>query len=61
MPIFIDEIIIRGEVSPSPVGSSSDQVAAAETGGADRQLLVSEVTEAVIEHLERVLERIGER
>jgi hypothetical protein len=61
MPIFIDEIIIRGEVSPSPVGSSSERTGGTDTSGADRQSLVTEVTEAVIEHLERALERIGER
>jgi len=60
MPVFIDEIIIRGEVSPTPVGGSSDSGA---QGGVapDRQSLVNEVTEAVIEHLERALERVGER
>ena len=61
MPIFIDEIIIRGEVSPSPAGGSSERMAGAGAGPADRQSLVNEVTEAVIEHLERALERIGER
>lgn len=63
MPIFIDELVIRGEVVPSiPSGSSQSPAGAgAGMGAADRQALVTEVTEAVIEHLERALERVGER
>lgn len=63
MPIFIDELVIRGEVVPSiPSGGAQPPAGAgAGLGSADRQALVSEVTEAVIEHLERALERVGER
>ena len=62
MPIFIDELVIRGEVTPPTRSGSSDRNAPENfTSAAERQAIVSEVTEAVIEHLERALERVGER
>ncbi len=62
MPIFIDELVIRGEVVPSvPAAAGGAQAGGNVGAGADRQALVAEVTETVIEHLERALERIGER
>ena len=62
MPIFIDELVIRGEVSPSiPSGTGHPPGPGSDMGPTDRQALVVEVTEAVIDHLERALERIGER
>jgi hypothetical protein len=63
MPIFIDELVFRGEVVPSPRGTDSGnpQGAGADGAAADRQALMAEVTQAVIDHLERALERVGER
>lgn len=62
MPIFIDELVFRGEVAPVPAGGGSERPAGnGEASAADRQALVAEVTEAVIDHLERALERVGER
>lgn len=62
MPIFIDELVFRGEVVPSPTGGGSDRSAATgEPSASDRQSLIADVTEAVIDHLERALERVGER
>ena len=61
MPIFIDELVIRGEVVPSIPSGASQPQAVSGMGAADRQALITEVTEAVIEHLERALERVGER
>lgn len=63
MPIFIDELVFRGEVVPSNTGGGTERRGGVgiEVGGAERQALVAEVTETVIEHLERALERVGER
>jgi hypothetical protein len=63
MPIFIDEIVFRGEVLPAGVGGGSDRQGggAVVANAADRQAMIADVTEAVIEHLERALERVGER
>ena len=62
MPIFIDELVFRGEVVPSIApAAGGPQGDANIEAGADRQAMIAEVTETVIEHLERALERIGER
>lgn len=63
MPIFIDEIVFRGEVLPPGAGGGSDRQGGGgvESSVADRQAMIAEVTETVIEHLERSLERVGER
>lgn len=63
MPIFIDELVFRGEVVPASTGGASDRPSGSGGEGrmADRQEIIADVTEAVIEHLERALERIGDR
>ena len=63
MPIFIDEVVIRGEIVPAGVVAPGTDVGAGSTNapGVDRQELVAEITQAVIDHLERALERVGER
>jgi Family of unknown function (DUF5908) len=60
MPVFIDEVVFKGQVGP---GAATQGGAPPEPAGADagRDALIAEVTQAVIEHLERALERIGER
>lgn len=57
MPVFIDEIVFRGEIRPSAPAPA----AAPPAPGVDRDGLVAEVAQAVIDHLERALERIEER
>lgn len=62
MPIFIDEIVIRAELSPGGAAAGAEAGAGpAAAGGAERRALADEVTQRVIDHLERALERIGER
>ena len=60
MPVFIDEIVFRGEIRAA--GAASGAAAPAASGAAaNRDSLVAEVAQAVIDHLERALERIEER
>jgi hypothetical protein len=61
MPIFIDEVIFRGEVTSGAASAAPAQGGVNAAGSSDRDALVSEVTQAVIDHLERALERSGER
>lgn len=62
MPVFIDEVVFRGEVTASRAAGSAEAAAGAGGGaGPDRDALIAEVSQAVIDHLERALERIGER
>jgi phenylpyruvate tautomerase PptA (4-oxalocrotonate tautomerase family) len=60
MPVFINEVVFRGDVQraqePREAGAS-----AAAPDPAMREALIAEVTQAVIDHLERELDRIGER
>lgn len=59
MPVFINEVVVRGEVggeSPRP-GSA----AAAPDDAAMRARLIDEVTQAVIDRLEYELDRLSER
>lgn len=57
MPVFIDEIVFRGEIRPAGTAPAAAGPAAA----GDRDGLVAEVAQAVIDHLERALERSEER
>jgi hypothetical protein len=59
MAVFIDEIVFKGEVHGPASAAAGDGDPAAAT--AQREALIAEVTQAVIDHLERALERIGER
>ncbi len=62
MPVFINEVVFRGEIQReaaplqgTPAGGLAPDDRAA------RSQLVAEVAQAVIDHLEQELERIGER
>lgn len=62
MPVFIDEVVFHGEVTSDRAAAPAAAAKSADgAGGPERDALISEVTQAVIEHLERALERIGER
>ena len=61
MPVFINEVVFRGDVQ-----RAGDAPAAAPGGGtgfdpATRQQLIDDVTQAVLDYLEREMDRIGER
>jgi hypothetical protein len=61
MPVFINEVVFRGDLQ----GSRETRDAAPGGGNAGdpagRQALIDEVTQAVLDYLERELERMGER
>ena len=63
MPVFINEVVFRGEIQRA--GEPGQRAAAEGQPAADdlaaRARLVAEVTQAVIDQLERELDRIGER
>jgi Family of unknown function (DUF5908) len=63
MPVFINEVVFRGEVQrpaePGQRAPAGGQPAADDPAG--RARLVAEVTQAVIDQLERELDRIHER
>ncbi|MFC5696180.1 DUF5908 family protein [Pseudomonas sp. GCM10022186] len=60
MPVFINEVVIRSTVD-QPQPAPGAQPAQASDTPVDRAALVAEVTRAVIDYLERELDRIGER
>ncbi|MDP3224958.1 MAG: DUF5908 family protein [Rubrivivax sp.] len=51
MPFVIDEVVINVEVAPGPAAPQAG--AGAGTGTADRQALVAEVVEQVLDILQR--------
>lgn len=61
MPVFINEVVFRADLQRAR--GTSD--AAPGSGNADdpagRQALIDEVTRAVLDYLEREMERMGER
>ncbi len=60
MPVFINEVVFRGDVrSAQGPGDAAPGAPAAEP--ANREALIAEVTQAVIDYLERELDRVGER
>ncbi|MCY1268264.1 hypothetical protein D9M68_211940 [compost metagenome] len=59
MPVFINEVVVRGTVDRPSAQAPGEQPAQA--APVDREELVAEVTRRVIEQLERELDRIGER
>ena len=60
MPVFINEVVIRANVERAgqPAGAGG---AAPAADLPDKRALVAEVTQAVINYLERELDRVGER
>lgn len=60
MPVFINEVVIRSNVDRPGMATAGQPGSAAGTA-VDREALVAEVTRAVLDHLERELDRIGER
>jgi len=60
MPVFINEVVFRGDVQRTrETGGGAD--AAAGASPVEREALIAEVTRAVIDYLERELDRVGER
>ncbi len=60
MPVFINEVVFRGDVQRAQEpGDAATSAPAADP--AKRESLIAEVTQAVIDYLERELDRIGER
>ncbi|VVN48654.1 DUF5908 family protein [Pseudomonas fluorescens] len=60
MPVFINEVVIRSTVD-QPQSAPGTQPVQPSGTPVDREALVAEVTRAVIDYMERELERIGER
>jgi hypothetical protein len=58
MPVFINEVVIRASVERPPAGSRSPMPTAEPV---NRDVLVAEVKQAVMDYLERELDRSGER
>ena len=61
MPVFIDEIVFRGEIRTPGAAAGAAAPAGGGAAAVDREALVAEVAQAVLDHLERALERIEER
>ncbi len=60
MPVFINEVVFRGDVQRArEPGDAAASAAAADP--AKREALIAEVTQAVIDYLERELDRVGDR
>ncbi len=60
MPVFINEVVIRGTVDAPRAAAPAPTVPAADLA-AERAALVAAVTEAVLARLERELDRLAER
>lgn len=58
MPVFINEVVIRASVERPPAGARAPGPTAESI---DRDVLVAEVKQAVMDYLERELDRSGER
>ncbi|MBI1181876.1 MAG: hypothetical protein GC201_15120 [Alphaproteobacteria bacterium] len=61
MPVFINEVVIRASVEPAAGRSSAPPGQPAGDEPVDRKALIAEVKQAVMDYLERELDRIGER
>ena len=61
MPVFINEVVLRGDVRRGRGSGEEGAGGAAVVDSAAREALIAEVTQAVIDHVERELDRIGER
>lgn len=60
MPVFINEVVFRGDAGrPQPQADSS--ASATTAAPVDRAALVAEVMQQVLDQLERERDRIGER
>ena len=61
MPVFINEVVVRGEIKGEGAAPAKPSPSPGPDDPAARAGLISEITEAVIEQLERQLDRMEER
>lgn len=61
MPVFINEVVVRGEILEETPSRGTPSPSLPPDEPAARAGLISEITEAVIEQLERQLDRMEER
>jgi hypothetical protein len=59
MPVFINEVVFHGDIQRAQ--DNGEPASGAAGDPVKREALVAEVTQAVIDYLERELDRIGER
>jgi hypothetical protein len=60
MPVFINEVVFRGDANRTQAKSDTS-TPATQAGPTDRAALVAEIMQQVIDQLERERDRIGER
>lgn len=60
MPVFINEVVFRGDAS-HPQAKADSPGAATTASPVDRAALVAEIMQQVLDQLERERDRIGER
>ena len=61
MPVFINEVVFKSDLQKTTVAPETAAAADATNTPADRAGLIAEVTQAVMDKLEREFERMGER
>ena len=59
MPVFVNEVVIRGNIERAAAPGARTQAPAAEP--VNRDDIVAEVKQALMDYLERELDRTGER
>ena len=61
MPVFINEVVFRGDANRPQTRADSSTPAATAAAPVDRAALVAEIMQQVLDQLERERDRIGER
>ena len=61
MPVFINEVVFRSDIQKAALAPETFSASVSKENPEERARLIADITQAVLDKLEREFERMGER
>lgn len=61
MPVFINEVVFRSDIQKTALAPETSSAPISKENPEERARLIADITQAVLDKLEREFERMGER
>lgn len=61
MPVFINEVVFKSDIQKTAVSPETSSVPSGKENPEERARMIADITQAVMDKLEREFERMGER